>query len=128
MKKLLLLLAALIWGVAFVAQSVGMDYMGPFTFNGARFLMGSAVLLPVILFRRKTARRKLFCGEFSRKKFSCRKIPHGKISHGKISHGKISLEKRAGAEDPASPKGERTGKGGIHLPGGGSVPAPYGMA
>lgn len=55
MKKLLLLLAALIWGVAFVAQSVGMDYMGPFTFNGARFLMGSAVLVPVILFRRKRA-------------------------------------------------------------------------
>ena len=53
MKKLLLLLAAFIWGVAFVAQSVGMDYMGPFTFNGARFLMGSAVLLPVIIFRRK---------------------------------------------------------------------------
>ena len=55
MKKLLLLLAALIWGVAFVAQSVGMDYMGPFTFNGARFLMGSAVLVPVIVFRRKKA-------------------------------------------------------------------------
>lgn len=55
MKKLLLLLAALIWGVAFVVQSVGMDYMGPFTFNGARFLMGSAVLVPVILFRRKKA-------------------------------------------------------------------------
>ena len=57
MKKLLLLLAALIWGVAFVAQSVGMDYMGPFTFNGARFLMGSAVLVPVILFRRKRVYR-----------------------------------------------------------------------
>ena len=56
MKKLLLLLAALIWGVAFVAQSVGMDYMGPFTFNGARFLMGSAVLLPVIAFRKRRSR------------------------------------------------------------------------
>lgn len=55
MKKLLLLLTALIWGVAFVSQSVGMDYMGPFTFNGARFLMGSVVLLPVIVFRRKRA-------------------------------------------------------------------------
>lgn len=53
MKKLLLLLAALIWGVAFVAQSVGMDYMGPFTFNGARFLMGSAVLVPFIVFRKR---------------------------------------------------------------------------
>ena len=58
MKKLLLLLAALIWGVAFVAQSVGMDYMGPFTFNGARFLMGSAVLVPFIVFRRKKTRHE----------------------------------------------------------------------
>ena len=63
MKKLLLLLAALIWGVAFVAQSVGMDYMGPFTFNGARFLMGSAVLLPLIFFRRKNFRGEISRGE-----------------------------------------------------------------
>lgn len=46
-------MAAFIWGVAFVAQSVGMDYMGPFTFNGARFLMGGMVLLPLVLYRRK---------------------------------------------------------------------------
>ena len=36
----LLLLAAFIWGIAFVAQSVGMDYMGPCTFNASRFLIG----------------------------------------------------------------------------------------
>ncbi len=51
--SLLLFLAAFIWGVAFVAQSVGMDYMGPFTFNGVRFLIGGIVLLPVIWFREK---------------------------------------------------------------------------
>lgn len=45
----LLLLAAFIWGCAFVAQSVGMDYVGPFTFNSVRNLIGSAVLVPVIL-------------------------------------------------------------------------------
>ena len=50
--SLLLLLTAFIWGVAFVSQSVGMDYLGPLSFNGARFLMGSAVLLPVIVFNR----------------------------------------------------------------------------
>lgn len=50
-SSLLLFLAAVIWGVAFVAQSVGMDYMGPATFNGARFLIGSAVLMPVIWYR-----------------------------------------------------------------------------
>ncbi len=52
-SSFLLFLAAFIWGVAFVAQSVGMDYMGPLSFNGARFLMGSLVLIPVIIFRRR---------------------------------------------------------------------------
>ncbi len=54
----LLFITALIWGVAFVAQSVGMDYMGPFSFNGARFLMGGMVLLPVVWVRRSTDRKK----------------------------------------------------------------------
>lgn len=45
---LLLLLTAIIWGVAFVAQTVGMDYVKPFTFNGVRCLLGAIVLLPVI--------------------------------------------------------------------------------
>ena len=47
-SPLLLLLTATIWGVAFVAQSVGMDYVEPFTFNGVRNLLGALVLLPVI--------------------------------------------------------------------------------
>lgn len=46
----LLMLAALIWGSAFVAQSVGMDYLEPFSFNCVRSFMGSLVLLPVIWF------------------------------------------------------------------------------
>lgn len=50
-SSFLLFLAAAIWGVAFVAQSVGMEYMGPCTFNGARFLIGTAVLLPFIWYR-----------------------------------------------------------------------------
>ncbi len=41
-----LLITATIWGVAFVAQSVGMDYVGPFTFNGVRFLIGGIILIP----------------------------------------------------------------------------------
>lgn len=48
-NSLCLLLAATIWGIAFVAQSVGMEYVGPFTFNGIRSLIGAAVLVPVIL-------------------------------------------------------------------------------
>lgn len=48
--SLLLLLAAIIWGSAFVAQSVGMDYVGPFTFNSVRSLIGGFVLIPCIAF------------------------------------------------------------------------------
>ncbi len=47
-NSLLLLLTAVIWGSAFVAQSVGMDYVGPFTFLFARSVIGGVVLLPVI--------------------------------------------------------------------------------
>lgn len=45
----LLLLAALIWGAAFVAQRMGMDHVGPMTFNGVRFALGALVLAPFAL-------------------------------------------------------------------------------
>ena len=48
-SALLLFLAAVIWGFAFVAQRMGMDFMGPFLFNGIRFVLGSLVLLPIVL-------------------------------------------------------------------------------
>lgn len=46
----MLLLTAFIWGTAFVAQSVGMDHLGPFSFNGIRSLIGAVALLPCIWF------------------------------------------------------------------------------
>lgn len=46
--SMLLLLTAIIWGVAFVAQSVGMDYVGPFTFTCVRSVIGGVILLPCI--------------------------------------------------------------------------------
>ena len=46
-----LMLAAFIWGSAFVAQSAGMEHNGPFTFASVRFLIGGIVLLPVIFFK-----------------------------------------------------------------------------
>ena len=52
-QSLLLLLTATIWGVAFVAQSVGMDYVEPFTFNAVRSLIGAVVLLPCIALLKK---------------------------------------------------------------------------
>ena len=46
--SLLLLLAAIIWGTAFVAQSEGMNYVEPFTYNAVRTLLGGIVLVPVV--------------------------------------------------------------------------------
>jgi drug/metabolite transporter (DMT)-like permease len=53
--NLLLLLTAVIWGFAFVAQRVGMRYIGPLTFNGIRFALGAAALAPLLIWGRKTA-------------------------------------------------------------------------
>lgn len=47
-SDLLFLLSASIWGFAFVAQRMGMDHVGPFTFNGMRFFLGAMVLVPFI--------------------------------------------------------------------------------
>ena len=49
--SLMLLVTAVIWGCAFVAQSVAMDYVGPFTFCAARFLLSGLALLAVLFIR-----------------------------------------------------------------------------
>jgi len=48
--NMLLLLTAAIWGFAFVAQRVGSQYVGAFTFNGIRFALGSISLIPLIIY------------------------------------------------------------------------------
>ena len=57
-SSLLLLLTACIWGVAFVAQSVGMEYVEPFTFNCVRSIIGGIVLIPCICFLDRTDKNK----------------------------------------------------------------------
>ena len=54
---LLLLLTAAIWGFGFVAQRSGMQYVGPFAYNGVRFILGSLSLLPLVLWRAKSRAR-----------------------------------------------------------------------
>ena len=53
-KKVFSLICAvscsLIWGTAFVAQDMGMDYIGPYTFSAVRLLLGFLTLLPFFLF------------------------------------------------------------------------------
>lgn len=57
-QSLLLLLTAAIWGFAFVAQSVGMEYIGSFTFNAVRNLLAVVVLIPCIAVMNKTGARE----------------------------------------------------------------------
>lgn len=65
--SLLLLLAAIIWGSAFVSQSVGMEYVGPFTFNCVRSLIGGIVLIPCIAFlNRGKSKKKMMASEKKR--------------------------------------------------------------
>lgn len=60
----MLILAALIWGTTFVAQSEAMDRMGPFTYQTARSFLGAIVLLPVV-----------FASDFAKKKLNIYKKP-----------------------------------------------------
>lgn len=66
--NLILMLTAVIWGVSFVAQRVGMEYIKPNTFNGIRTILGALILVPFVLFRDRTGKsrpcdkRKLIIG------------------------------------------------------------------
>ncbi len=57
-SNLILILVASIWGLAFVAQKIGMEHIGPFTFNGIRFVLGSLSLLPVVFFTSNSKYKK----------------------------------------------------------------------
>lgn len=57
--SLMLLTAAFIWGTAFVAQSKGMDYVAPFTYNAVRTLIGGVVLVPMVFLFGQKSRRKV---------------------------------------------------------------------
>lgn len=66
LNESLLLLTALIWGGAFVAQKAGMDHVSPFTYNAIRFFLGSLSLLPLLLLRRRNKRTE---AHLNRRKF-----------------------------------------------------------
>lgn len=51
-------ITALIWGTTFVAQSVAMDNIGPWTFNCLRNILGTLVLIPIIIFIEKIETKK----------------------------------------------------------------------
>jgi len=76
-SNILLLITALIWGIAFVAQSVGMDHVGPWTFVFFRYVLSALVLLPVALLvgrkNRKTSYKTADCSDVGN-------VPGNKIS------------------------------------------------
>ena len=88
--SLMLLLAAMIWGSAFVAQSMGMDHIGPFTFQAVRSFMGSVALLPVIFLFEK--QRKNRPGEDQEAHFQTRDLLLGGVLCGLVLFVAINLQ------------------------------------
>lgn len=81
-KSLILLLTAFIWGVAFVAQSVGGDAVGCFTFNGVRSFIGALVLIPVIFFLDRQKKKELGEEKFLKQKGDKKTLVFGGICCG----------------------------------------------
>lgn len=75
--NLMLLITALIWGSAFVAQSAGMEYVGPFTYNMSRSYIGFLVLIPVVLFFRKSGQKEHPLTKKENKELNMRSIKGG---------------------------------------------------
>ena len=70
-----LIVCTLIWGTTFIAQDTGMDNIGPFTFNSARFFVGFLAVAPfVLLFEKKKVNEQI---KVKRNKFYKLIIPVG---------------------------------------------------
>jgi drug/metabolite transporter (DMT)-like permease len=104
-SDLLLLLAAVIWGFAFVAQRIGMDYVGPFTYNGVRFALGTVVLLP-FLFRQASKSAPLIISTHPADR---RKIIIGSLMTGLLLFGGVSLQQLGLQQTTAGKAGFITG-------------------
>jgi drug/metabolite transporter (DMT)-like permease len=91
-SDLILLLAAAIWGFAFVAQRVGMDFVGPFTFTAVRFSLGCLVLAPLLLFRNKYRFAQLSPAPPEKKKIVMFQLLLGIVLFGGISFQQYGLQ------------------------------------
>lgn len=94
----LLLLASIIWGLAFVAQRIGMEYIGPFLFNGIRFLLGVLTLLPFIFIKNKNKINHKsqfnFENNYNKKKFYNKNESNRKFENKIIDAGENELTNR----------------------------------
>lgn len=80
----LMLLTAMIWGSTFVAQSLGMEHIGPFLYTGLRFLLGALVVLPLVLLARPSS-------GMAQRRFS-RKMLAGSLALGVVLTLGINLQ------------------------------------
>lgn len=88
----MLVLTAFIWGTAFVAQSVGMDYLEPFTFNGVRSLIGGTALLPCIFLLQKINAKPEVPESYEGVKGTSRDLMIGGIACGFLLFAASSLQ------------------------------------
>jgi drug/metabolite transporter (DMT)-like permease len=92
---LILLIVAVIWGSAFVAQRAGNEQVGPFTFNVVRFLIGGLVLSPILIWQRFRGKRTSSpspSSTLSQSKGADRANPHpstARLSSPKSSSGRL---------------------------------------
>ncbi len=104
-SDLILLLAAIIWGFAFVAQRIGMDYVGPFTYNGVRFALGTIVLLPFLLIKANKAEPLIKVSHPADR----RKIIIGSLMTGLFLFGGVALQQLGLQQTTAGKAGFITG-------------------
>ena len=104
-SDLILLLAAIIWGFAFVAQRIGMDYVGPFTYNGVRFALGTIILLPFLYINAKKTEPLIKVSRPSDR----RKIIIGSLMTGLFLFGGVALQQLGLQQTTAGKAGFITG-------------------
>ncbi|MEL7655396.1 MAG: DMT family transporter [Bacillota bacterium] len=96
-SDLMLFLTAFIWGASFVAQRAGMEYIGPFTFNGIRCFIGALVLIPIIMVldgqrKKKNAGEEIVPLTEEEKKMSKKTLLLGGLSCGVVLFISSSLQ------------------------------------
>jgi len=104
-SDLVLLLAAVIWGFAFVAQRVGMDWVGPFTYNGVRFTLGTIVLLPFLYFQANKSEPLIRVSDPAGR----RKIITGSVMTGLLLFAAVALQQVGLQQTTAGKAGFITG-------------------
>ena len=109
---LILLLAAAIWGFAFVAQRVGMDYVGPFTYNGVRFSLGILVLLPFFYVRLRKREKLIYVNDPA----GLRKILAGSLITGLLLFTGVALQQLGLQQTTAGKAGFLTEMYGVFVP------------